>query len=194
MARRQQLHDGRVKKFKFGGEGADRTDSQTQAALPPAVQPHAEYAYQQPFFIPDTAMKDKQHLRQHGLSLLVLMLLAVSPLAQAEATTDAQYERGHKVYGKYCARCHGKKADGEGRMVKRLYRKKGTQLPSNFTLDIYADRPAAYLRKIIVDGGEHHSMSKYMPPFGQELSGNNVDDLVYFIRKVPQKRPQTKVR
>ncbi|HEX22255.1 MAG TPA: cytochrome c [Chromatiales bacterium] len=121
--------------------------------------------------------------------ILTLLLSAALPIAPAQTKADAegQYERGEKLFSTYCVRCHGKNADGEGRMVKRLYRKLKTQLPSNFTLGIYSDRPAEYLHKIITNGGENHSMSKYMPPFGEELSAKNIDDLVHFIRKTPEK-------
>ena len=124
---------------------------------------------------------------------LTLLLSATLPIASAQTRGDAeaQYERGKKLFSTYCTRCHGKDADGEGRMVKRLYRKLKTQLPSNFTLGIYSDRPVEYLRKIITSGGENNSMSKHMPPFGEELSAENIDDLVYFIRKTPEKHAGT---
>ena len=134
-------------------------------------------------------MKGEPRMHRACSSFLALMLLVAGPLAMAQTDSggDARFGRGQKLYDRYCARCHGKEADGEGRMVKRLYRKKGTQLPSNFTLSVYADRPAAYLRKIIVEGGENNDMSKYMPPFGQELSPRDVDDLIYLIKLVPEK-------
>lgn len=128
------------------------------------------------------------------LMALALLLLAVSPIASAQplAAQDAQYERGKKLFGSYCARCHGKDADGEGRMVIRLYRRMQTQLPSNFTLSTYTDRPSEYMRKIITEGGENNAMSKYMPPFGQELSTKNIDDLIYFIHLIPQRTRDAK--
>jgi len=121
--------------------------------------------------------------------LLLVLLLAASPQLQAghEGGDDVKFERGKQLFDKYCSRCHGKKADGEGRMVKRLYRRIGTQLPSNFTLGVYSERPEDYLRKIIVDGGENNAMSKYMPPFGSELSEEDVDDLVYLIKQAPER-------
>ncbi len=127
------------------------------------------------------------------LRILTLLFSTTLPLAAAQSKADgeAQYERGKKLFTTYCARCHGKHADGEGRMVKRLYRKLKTQLPSNFTLGIYADRPAQYLHKIITHGGENNAMSKYMPPFGEELSDENIDDLVHFIKKIPEKHIRT---
>ncbi len=122
---------------------------------------------------------------------LALMLSAAPPIASAQPDAEAQFERGQKLFTTYCTRCHGNNADGEGRMVKRLYRKLKTQLPSNFTLGIYSDRPAEYLHKIITNGGENYSMSKYMPPFGEELSVKNIDDLVHFIKKAPEKYART---
>ncbi len=123
-----------------------------------------------------------------------ILLFAISPTASAqpEAAVDAQYERGQKLFGTYCTRCHGKDADGEGRMVIRLYRRMQTQLPSNFTLSTYTDRPGKYMRKIIIEGGENHSMSKYMPPFGQELSSESINDLIYFIHKIPERTRDAK--
>ncbi len=119
--------------------------------------------------------------------LIVALLLTATPtIASTQPEAEARFERGQKLFTTYCSRCHGENADGEGRMVKRLYRRLKTQLPSNFTLGIYADRPAEYLRKIIANGGENHSMSKYMPPFGEELSAENIDDLVHFVKKAPE--------
>ena len=129
-------------------------------------------------------------LKRHILPL-ILLACATIPASASEAMTEAnaQHDRGEKLFGKYCSRCHGKKADGEGRMVKRLYRKKGTQLPTDFTIPLYADRTDEYLRKIISEGGEAHSMSKYMPPFGEELSEKDVNDLVYFVKNVSVNAP-----
>lgn len=130
--------------------------------------------------------------KRHILSF-ILMACATAPAGASEAMTEinAQQSRGEKLFGTYCSRCHGKKADGEGRMVKRLYRKKGTQLPTDFTVPLYADRTDEYLRTIITEGGEAHSMSQYMPPFGQELSEKGVNDLVYFVKNVSANDPDT---
>ncbi|HEB92851.1 MAG TPA: cytochrome c [Gammaproteobacteria bacterium] len=120
---------------------------------------------------------------------LTLMLSAAQPLASTQAKADAaaQHEREEKLSTTYCAHRYGKDTDGEDHMLKRLYRKLKTRLPSNFTLGIYANRPAEYLHKIIRYGGGNNAMSKYMPPFGEGLSDKNIDDLVHFIKKTPEK-------
>ena len=120
-------------------------------------------------------------------STLLITLLGFSQLllAATDLSDDPQYQRGKKTFDRYCIKCHGKNADGEGRMTK-LYRRKQEQLPTNFTTGTYIDRPDEYLRMIITDGGEKHSMSKYMPPFGQEISNTGVDDLIHFIKRTPE--------
>lgn len=70
--------------------------------------------------------------------------------------------------------------------MTKLYRRKREQLPTNFTTGTYIDRPEDYLRMIITDGGEKHSMSKYMPPFGDEINHAGVDDLIHFIKRTPE--------
>jgi len=37
----------------------------------------------------------------------------------------------------------------------------------------------------ITDGDEKHSMSKYMPPFGEEINHEGVDNLIHFIKRTP---------
>ena len=81
----------------------------------------------------------------------------------------------------YCARCHGVKANGHGR-VAALYIRLGRPRPSNFTAGIYSQRPEGYLRSIIVDGGASHGLSEFMPPFGDELSEPQINDILNFIR------------
>jgi mono/diheme cytochrome c family protein len=116
---------------------------------------------------------------------LQCLLLTQNAIAGSGNATDPQYQRGSQVFKNYCSKCHGEKADGNGRMSK-LYRKLHAQLPSNFTLGMYTDRTGAYLRKIITEGGEANKMSHYMPPFGQELTAENIDDLIHFIQQTPE--------
>jgi len=111
---------------------------------------------------------------------LLMLLPTVLPMGTALAAGDAA--RGETLYQAYCARCHGPEADGNGRMAV-LYRRLAAPKPSNFTVDYFAGRPEAYLRKIILEGGERHGRSKYMPPFQGELGEQQVADLIAFIRQ-----------
>jgi mono/diheme cytochrome c family protein len=120
-----------------------------------------------------------------ALAALFFSPLTETGMAATAHGQDSRYDGGTKLFERYCSKCHGEKADGNGRMA-RLYRKLHTQLPTNFTLGIYAERTGAYLRQIITQGGEANRMSHFMPPFGQELSPEDIDELVYFIQKTPE--------
>jgi len=113
--------------------------------------------------------------------LLVVSFFSGVCIAGTNSDIDMpRYKRSHHLYKAYCARCHGKKADGRSRMAS-LYRKKNLPKPANLTINLIANRPTGYIRAVIKDGGEKHSLSRYMPPFGEELKPSQIDDLVYFI-------------
>lgn len=94
-----------------------------------------------------------------------------------------KYQTGKKIFSDYCSRCHGENADGRGKAVP-MYLKMGTSLPSNFRVKFFSIRPKQYLANIVRDGGQKHSLSQYMPPFGSELDNQQIGDVVYFIQKV----------
>jgi mono/diheme cytochrome c family protein len=119
------------------------------------------------------------------LLFLVSCLIALSARAGHETVLndDSQYHRGVKIFADYCSRCHGVHADGRGRAMP-LYVKLRSAHPSNFQLKVYALRPKQYLADIVRDGGEKHSLSGFMPPFGEELTETQINDVVYFIQNV----------
>lgn len=119
------------------------------------------------------------------LLFLICSLVAVNTHAAHDLVSDddPRYRQGLKIYADYCSRCHGEHADGRGRTVPLYVKLKGAQ-PSNFQIKLYAFRPKEYLANIVRDGGEKHSLSQYMPPFGGELTAGQIDDVVYFIQKV----------
>ena len=132
-----------------------------------------------------------------GYVLLLLVCSLSTVQVQAEhvlsSGNDSQYRDGLKVYSEYCSRCHGTHADGKGRSTP-LYVKMKEAHPSNFQLKLYSYRPKQYLANIVRDGGEKHSMSKYMPPFGDELTTAQISDVVYFIQKVSIYSDQTSMQ
>ena len=94
-----------------------------------------------------------------------------------------KYTVGKKVFSDYCSRCHGEKADGRGKTVP-MYLRLGAPRPSNFRVKFFSVRPSQYLENIVRDGGQRHSLSEYMPPFGDELNSQQINDVVYFIQNV----------
>lgn len=94
-----------------------------------------------------------------------------------------KYKLGKKVFSDYCSRCHGENADGRGKAIP-LYVSLRAPRPSNFRAKFFSLRPSQYLKDIVRDGGEQHSLSEYMPPFGGELNSQQINDVVYFIQNV----------
>lgn len=96
-------------------------------------------------------------------------------------STDARVFRGGLVYANYCVTCHGFNADGNGRAA-RLYDPK----PANLRM---SDKNDAYFGLIIRMGGEAVSRSPFMPPWGDELTEEQTNDLVAYLRSI-NARPQ----
>jgi len=114
----------------------------------------------------------------------LLALAAVAAVAQPvpqgpllpRDSADAAAFRGGLVYANYCVTCHGMNADGNGRAA-RLY----TPRPANLRA---TDKNDAYLALIVRLGGEKLGRSPKMPPWGEELTEEQMRDVVAFVRSV----------
>ena len=89
---------------------------------------------------------------------------------------DAAVFRGSLVYGNYCVTCHGANADGNGRAA-RLYDPRPTNLRTG-------DKPDEYIQAIIRIGGEALGRSQFMPPWGAELTDEQIRDVTSYIRAI----------
>jgi mono/diheme cytochrome c family protein len=89
---------------------------------------------------------------------------------------DAAVFRGGLVYASYCVTCHGINADGNGRAA-RLYNPR----PANLRL---SDKNDQYFGLIIRRGGEAIGRSPFMPPWGAELTDEQTDDIVAYLRSI----------
>nr|WP_246312311.1 cytochrome c [Aquabacterium terrae] len=87
---------------------------------------------------------------------------------------DAAVFRGGLVFANYCVTCHGINADGNGRAA-RLYNPRPANLRAS-------DKNNAYIGLIIKLGGEAMGRSQFMPPWGAELTEEQMSDLVAYIR------------
>lgn len=119
--------------------------------------------------------------------LIFLFFLTIGTLAGAKVMDIdmKKYRRSHNVYLTYCSRCHGENADGRSK-IAAYYRKISAPKPANFTIPLIKNRSNEYLESVIKEGGEARSLSRFMPPFGQELSEQQVKGLVYFIKKTAE--------
>jgi mono/diheme cytochrome c family protein len=89
---------------------------------------------------------------------------------------EAGQYRGTLVFLNYCATCHGANADGLGRAA-RLY----TPKPANLRTSVMPD---AYKEGIIRRGGQAMGRSEFMPPWGQELTDEQIRDVVTYLRSI----------
>ncbi|HET9474252.1 MAG TPA: cytochrome c [Steroidobacteraceae bacterium] len=99
---------------------------------------------------------------------------AVAPLPRD--SSDAAVIRGSIVYRTYCVLCHGTAGKGDGRAA-RMY----TPRPANLTVSPFNDK---YKEMIIRGGGVSMGRSAFMPPWGDELSEEQIHDLVAFLREM----------
>lgn len=119
------------------------------------------------------------------------LVLAMSSVAlPASATADdfpkkhsmeAAVYRGHIVFNHYCVLCHGPAADGKGRAAK-IYDPK----PANL---VTSDKNDAYKELIIRNGGAALGRSEFMPPWKEELTDEQISDVVKFLHSIQQNKP-----
>lgn len=93
---------------------------------------------------------------------------------------DAAHFRGSLVFFNYCVTCHGPNADGNGRAAK-LYDPRPANLRAS-------DKNAAYMKLIIRNGGKAMARSEFMPPWGQELTDEQIGDVVAYLQAINNAR------
>ena len=89
---------------------------------------------------------------------------------------EAAVFRGGLVFANYCVTCHGINADGNGRAA-RLHNPRPANLRGS-------DKNDAYIGLIVRKGGETLGRSPGMPPWGEELTDEQIGDVVAFVRSV----------
>jgi mono/diheme cytochrome c family protein len=117
---------------------------------------------------------------KHFLAVVVLATAASASADDAAQlprdTTDAAVIRGSIAYRTYCVLCHGAQGKGDGRAAK-MY----TPRPADLTVSPFND---AYKEMIIRGGGPSVGRSAYMPPWGDELTEEQIKDVVSFLREL----------
>ena len=79
--------------------------------------------------------------------------------------------RGGVVYKTYCTLCHGERADGEARGAKLYGEANLTLMPGS----------SEYTEKIIRYGGEAVGKAKFMPAWQEELSEEQINDVIAYL-------------
>jgi mono/diheme cytochrome c family protein len=108
----------------------------------------------------------------------------LSPSAAADPTDTRQVERGARVYGSYCASCHGARLEGQPDWKTRKANGRLPAPPHNATGHTW-HHPDAVLFRITRDGIAAVAPAGYqtdMPAFGGALSDEDIWAAVAFIK------------
>lgn len=100
----------------------------------------------------------------------------INDVVEYVAIVKNQVSRGEVVYKTNCILCHGVKANGKGR-ASVLF----DPPPADLTL---SDKNDEYKKMIITLGGEAMARSNVMPIWGEQLTEQQIDDVVVYLRTV----------
>ena len=93
-------------------------------------------------------------------------------------TLEASELRGRVVYQSYCTLCHGKEGKGDGRAAK-LH----SPPPFDLTLSV---APRDYIAQVVRKGGEALGRGSGMPPWGDQLTDEQINDLLNYLFSIRQ--------
>jgi mono/diheme cytochrome c family protein len=102
---------------------------------------------------------------------------AFAALAETRPPTVPTATEGRVLFKSYCARCHGDKGYGDGRMAA-VYKD-----PGPFPL-VYSAMPGAYLTHIITGGGASVGRSEVMPSFAEQLSEAQIQSVILHLYSI----------
>lgn len=112
------------------------------------------------------------------LSLLILLLFVLftntgvaSTRRDITNTLEKPVVRGGIVYKHYCSLCHGERGDGNSQ-ARKLY--------GELSLRI-SRKSMEYYTTILLDGGKSVNKSEYMPPWRDELSDEQINDVIAYL-------------
>lgn len=105
---------------------------------------------------------------------IILFLISASLFSlTALDTMEKSAVRGSIVFRTYCVLCHGEAADGKGRLATGK-----VPPPANLTITKLTD---AQKEEIIKKGGDGVNRSPFMPPWKDELSEEQIKDVISYI-------------
>ena len=117
--------------------------------------------------------------RLHDVTIVITTLGAVilSTLLVAHA---ADAEQGKKLYGQFCASCHGQSGKGDGAAAAALNPKPRDHTDKEYMSKMSDDE----MLKVIKNGGASVGKSPLMPPWGASLKDEQIQDIIVYIRSL----------
>lgn len=114
-------------------------------------------------------------------ALAFLFIFMAAPLfVQQKGDT----KNGRELYMEKCVLCHG--SQGEGWDWTKKVAKPPVSVPD--LAQVVSKRSDEFLFEILKGGGEAVGQTRFMPPFGFQLSDQEVWDLVAFMRSLGAKK------
>ena len=115
--------------------------------------------------------------RTYGFAMSLIIFCAVI-FGTILSTYAANVEEGKKLYGQFCASCHGQSGKGDGPAATALNPK-----PRDHTDKAYMSKLADEdLLKVIKNGGASVGKSPLMPPWGASLKDDQIQDIIAYVR------------
>ena len=113
--------------------------------------------------------------------LLLGLVLLLAGMVSAQPKGDAR--NGRELYLEKCSLCHG--SQGEGWDWSKKVAKPPFPVPD--LAKVTPERSDTFLFDVVKDGGEAVGQTRFMPPFGFQLSDQEVWDLVAYMRSLARK-------
>jgi mono/diheme cytochrome c family protein len=110
-----------------------------------------------------------------GLAVAAIVLWSRAGAAPA---VDRDVEAGRALYATHCATCHGDAGRGDGASASGFATKPADLADGRLMNGL----PDEFLTSVIVDGGPAQGLAPTMPPFARNLSGDQVRQVVAFVR------------
>jgi mono/diheme cytochrome c family protein len=101
---------------------------------------------------------------------------------QAEGLSYAQGQ-GQQLFAHYCATCHGDGGKGDGQNASNLTPPVGDLTTSKDLAD------ASYVKRVIAQGSAAVGRSPLSPPWGRNLSSQEIDYLTQYCQALATKKP-----
>lgn len=117
---------------------------------------------------------------REGLVKGLAIPLGLALLAGGAAAAQGDAKAGRALYNKWCTSCHGVRGKGDGPVAANLPVK-----PGNHTDGARMNTlPDTYLFTIIKQGGQAVQKSQMMPPWGTQLTDQQIRDLIAYVRSL----------
>jgi mono/diheme cytochrome c family protein len=111
---------------------------------------------------------------------MVIIALCAVILSTALVALAADAEQGKKLYGQFCASCHGQSGKGDGAAAAALNPKPRDHTDKEYMSKMSDDE----MLKVIKNGGASVGKSPLMPPWGSSLKDEQIQDIIAHIRSL----------